>query len=112
MGILDEAIREHLELKRQHGAEGDELKRLEDEAFGPPARPGEPDFAEVEAEVPSPEGSGAEAEVATEPPPAPAPPEAEQQAAEHEVVADPSDAETGFFDQSLEDQLGLGDVDL
>ena len=34
MGILDEAIREHLELKRQHGAGDSELKQLEDEAFG------------------------------------------------------------------------------
>jgi hypothetical protein len=41
MGILDEAIREHLELKRQHGAGDSELRDLEDEAFGPPARPGE-----------------------------------------------------------------------
>ena len=41
MGILDEAIREHLELKRQHGADDSELKQLEDEAFGPPERPGE-----------------------------------------------------------------------
>jgi hypothetical protein len=40
MGILDEAIREHLELKRQHGAEDSELKQLEDDAFGPPQRPG------------------------------------------------------------------------
>jgi hypothetical protein len=40
MGILDEAIREHLELKRQHGADNSELKQLEDEAFGPPERPG------------------------------------------------------------------------
>lgn len=40
MGILDEAIREHLELKRQHGADDSELKQLEDEAFGPPERPG------------------------------------------------------------------------
>jgi hypothetical protein len=39
MGILDEAIREHLELKRQHGAADPELKQLEDEAFGPPERP-------------------------------------------------------------------------
>ena len=39
MSILDDAIREHLELKRQHGADDAELKRLEDEAFGPPARP-------------------------------------------------------------------------
>ncbi|HSK49239.1 MAG TPA: hypothetical protein VK889_01960 [Solirubrobacterales bacterium] len=42
MSILDDAIREHLELKRQHGAPDDELKKLEDEAFGPPARPDEP----------------------------------------------------------------------
>lgn len=40
MGILDEAIKEHLELKRQHGAGASELKQLEDEAFGPPERPG------------------------------------------------------------------------
>ena len=44
MGILDEAIREHLELKRRRGATESELRQLEDEAFGPPSRPGEPDF--------------------------------------------------------------------
>ena len=42
MGILDEAIREHLELKRQRGATESELKRLEDEAFGPPSRRASP----------------------------------------------------------------------
>ena len=47
MGILDDAIREHLELKRRLGtADDDELARLEDEAFGPPTRPGDPDFPE------------------------------------------------------------------
>ena len=40
MGILDEAIKEHLELKRQHGAGQSELQKLEDEAFGPADRPG------------------------------------------------------------------------
>jgi len=39
MSILDDAIREHLELKRAHGADEAELKRLEDEAFGPAERP-------------------------------------------------------------------------
>src|SRR5438128_445023 len=34
MGILDDAIREHLELKRSHGASDDEIKRKEAEAFG------------------------------------------------------------------------------
>src|SRR3954470_24826042 len=43
MSILDDAIREHLELKRAHGADEAELKRLQDEAFGPPGRPDEPD---------------------------------------------------------------------
>jgi len=40
MGILDEAIKEHLELKRQHGAGESELKQIEDEAFGAAERPG------------------------------------------------------------------------
>ena len=40
MGILDDAIKEHLELKRQHGADESELKQLEDEAFGAAERPG------------------------------------------------------------------------
>jgi hypothetical protein len=51
MSILDDAIREHLELKRAHGADDEELKRLEDEAFGPPQRPDEADpFAEAPTE--------------------------------------------------------------
>lgn len=41
MGILDDAIKEHLELKRQHGAADDVLKQLEDEAFGAAERPGD-----------------------------------------------------------------------
>ncbi len=51
MGILDDAIREHLELKRQHGAEDEDLERLENEAFGPAARPGDPDFAAPSTET-------------------------------------------------------------
>ena len=35
MGLLDDAIREHLELKRRHGADAGEVARLEREAFGP-----------------------------------------------------------------------------
>jgi hypothetical protein len=34
MGILDDAIREHLELKRSHGASDDEIRRQEAEVFG------------------------------------------------------------------------------
>ncbi len=38
MGALDDAIREHLELKRRHGASDDEIKRAETEALGPARR--------------------------------------------------------------------------
>ena len=38
MGLLDQAIREHLELKRQHGTDPTEVARLEREALGPPVR--------------------------------------------------------------------------
>ena len=34
MGILDDAIREHLDLKRKHGSRDAELREIEDEAFG------------------------------------------------------------------------------
>ena len=51
MGVLEDAIRQHLELKRQHGAEQSELQQIEDEAFGPPARPGDPSPEEAEALV-------------------------------------------------------------
>jgi hypothetical protein len=34
MGILDDAIREHLELKRSHGATDEEIRRQEAEVFG------------------------------------------------------------------------------
>lgn len=46
MGLLDQAIRDHLELKRRRGAGESEIKRLEDEAFGLPERPGEVELAE------------------------------------------------------------------
>jgi hypothetical protein len=38
MGLLDDAIREHLELKRQHGADPEEVERQEREALGPGQR--------------------------------------------------------------------------
>ncbi len=38
MGLLDDAIREHLELKRRHGADPEEVTRQEREALGAPVR--------------------------------------------------------------------------
>jgi hypothetical protein len=39
MGILDDAIREHLDLKRKHGARESEISEIEDEALGSGERP-------------------------------------------------------------------------
>jgi hypothetical protein len=38
MGLLDEAIRDHLDLKRRHGADPAEIERAEREALGPARR--------------------------------------------------------------------------
>jgi hypothetical protein len=38
MGLLDDAIKDHLELKRRHGADPTEVARLEHEALGPARR--------------------------------------------------------------------------
>ncbi|MGZ6709756.1 MAG: hypothetical protein ACXVFN_22795, partial [Solirubrobacteraceae bacterium] len=38
MGLLDDAIREHLELKRRHGADPSEVQRIESEALSPAKR--------------------------------------------------------------------------
>jgi hypothetical protein len=59
MGLLDDAIREHLELKRRHGADPEEVSRQEREALGAPQRSAE--FAQPEADAP-------EADVAEETP--------------------------------------------
>jgi hypothetical protein len=114
MGILDDAIREHLELKRQHGAADPELKKLEDEAFGPPERPGmaPEDASDPLAEAPTqfmaqPEVSEAPPSATEEPkqrretaagildlqeaPEPGEPAEEEQPAAEHEAVAEPEE---------------------
>ena len=64
MGLLDDAIREHLELKKRHGADPSEVARQEREALGPVRG------AATEAAAPP-----AEAPAATEPEPAVEPPE-------------------------------------
>jgi len=42
MGLLDDAIREHLELKRRRGADPSEIERAERDALGPVRRVPEP----------------------------------------------------------------------
>ncbi len=125
MGVLDDAIREHLELKRQHGARDSEIKELEDQAFGPPSRPGEPDFPESPEDAGDSNGEPAVPAAGTavaEPPEAP--PETVRQDtqpfdAAAAAGAPPGDAEApvepeleeepggGFFDRGQEVQEGL-----
>ena len=52
MGTLDEAIKEHLELKRRQGAGEDEIQKAEAEAFGP----GEDDVPGASITAPAGEG--------------------------------------------------------
>jgi hypothetical protein len=93
MGLLDDAIREHLELKRRRGADATEISREESAALGPVRRSpeGVPDLSDLppldaaegaepvapEAPVPGEGATGLhmppEAEIA-EPPPLPLPP--------------------------------------
>jgi hypothetical protein len=55
MGLLDDAIREHLELKRKHGADPEDVARQEREAFGPGQRNefAQPDAAPADVAAPA-----------------------------------------------------------
>ena len=85
MGLLDDAIREHLDLKRRRGADPSEVARQEQEALGPPrrgefAQPGEAappedvlEPTELEAaEAPPLSPDTGDPDVLEPPPPAPA----------------------------------------
>jgi hypothetical protein len=59
MGLLDDAIREHLDLKRRRGADPSEVERAEREALGPVRRnPTPSELADAEAEA-APDGAPA-----------------------------------------------------
>jgi hypothetical protein len=89
MGVLDDAIREHLELKRRHGASEVDIARAEAEALGPARRdpsvayeppPAEPEYA------PEPYGH--------EPPPA--------EPYEATTLHEPEPPTSGLFDHEAE----------
>ncbi len=70
MGLLDDAIREHLDLKRKHGAGDEELRRQETEALGPARRDfsGDRESADEQAAAePAEAASAATAEAPAEP---------------------------------------------
>ena len=81
MGILDDAIREHLDLKRKHGAAEDELQRQEEEALGPARR----EVAPAQAQDTNGAGESAAAEAS---PDAADEPAGERQAAEPSTEAE------------------------
>jgi hypothetical protein len=71
MGLLDDAIREHLDLKRRNGGDPGEIARKENEALTPVLQ--EADAPEVDAEVPTSEAADAAgAEAPSSPPVSPA----------------------------------------
>src|SRR2546423_11714334 len=106
MGLLDDAIREHLELKRKHGAPDDEIERAEQEALTParrdPAAAGLPPLEEVS-------GEELEQPVAAVPPPPPpppleeAPPPVDDPVYADEYAAEPAPADLDLDDEELEE---------
>src|SRR3954454_22427836 len=59
MGLLDDAIREHLELKKRNGADPNEIADQEREAFGPGRKAPEPLEVPGEAAAPVKAAAGA-----------------------------------------------------
>jgi hypothetical protein len=110
MGLLDDAIREHLELKRRHGADPNEVTRQEREALGAPVR-GE--FAKPAADAPAEDDEPAavaasdEAPEVEEPPEMPGEPEPEPVeralAPEPEPEPEPGDEEDPWLVEELAD---------
>jgi len=127
MGVLDDAIREHLELKRLHGAAEEDLRRQEVEALGPARRQVAPEEAEdtdgADGQQPPEAETAAEAEAAPitdeAAPPAvdePEPAAVEPHAEEHELpFAEDPPAEHPVADADLPDTqessaVGAGDT--
>jgi hypothetical protein len=111
MGLLDDAIREHLELKRRRGADPTEVARQQQEALAPVGGAGEAAWHGEERETPEPEAQA---------PPQQAPPQhaaADEHPTEaHEQLAasgeEPAVQETAEIDmQTMLDQEAAGPVD-
>src|SRR5690348_14802685 len=95
MGLLDDAIREHLELKRQHGANPDEVARQEREALGAARAPAEPAAEPAEpAATPAPDEPAASDEL-----PAGEPGVPEEPSAGHEAGAPGYDEDPWLEDE-------------
>jgi hypothetical protein len=102
MGLLDDAIKQHLELKRQHGAPEEEIERQEEEALGPARRdiaPAEPAGGDGDVELETPDEAPA-AEAASEQETELFEPEEREPALDQpEAAEDELDAPVGAFDE-------------
>ena len=105
MGLLDEAIREHLELKRRRGADAEEVTRQEQEALGAPQRA---EFADAAPAAPPAEAAEpAEPDEPDEPEPPPPPvDEAPLVEPEPEIPLDPPTVEYAPEDVPVAPQEG------
>jgi hypothetical protein len=116
MGLLDDAIREHLELKRSHGAPDDEIERAEQEALGPARRdPAAGAGVPALEEVPGAELPAGDHEPPPPPPPVddpvfadeyatePAPADFDEPEPEPEEPIEPDRASTSILDDPLAD---------
>jgi len=104
MGILDDAIREHLDLKRRLGAEDEEIDKLESEAFGPPSRPDDPDFADPPAAETAPSAATDEAVAPPAAEPQAAVPDSPEARPVGETGEEPAiETSTALFDHSLDE---------
>jgi hypothetical protein len=91
MGTLDDAIREHLELKKRSGAPDEEVERLEHEAFGPVRREAPAPAAAEPEDAPDPAAEEPAVAVPFEPADPEPEPVAPDPVAEAEVPAAPPD---------------------
>jgi hypothetical protein len=105
MGLLDDAIREHLELKRKHGADPEDVARQENEALGQGGPRAEFAQPAVEPEAPAPKAA-APAEAA---PPAD-PPAPEFQVPEFEPAAEPPAPEPEPVDELPQGEPGITEI--
>jgi hypothetical protein len=100
MGLLDDAIRDHLELKRRRGADPTEMERLEREALGPVRRG--PQEGGVDEPMASPYPDEALAEWSEEA--EGAEPDAASAPADDEVEAEaPTNGDGGLFDHQADE---------
>jgi hypothetical protein len=96
MGLLDDAIRQHLELKRQHGASEEEVQRQEEEALGPARR----DVAAAE-----PSGDNGELEAVED-----APVASEEETELFDPEASSDDSETALDEPEATPAVGAGEA--